>query len=168
MLFKKTLLASALLALGGFAVSASGATASSSFQVKLAINAACSVTTTGALDFTAASADSTADVTSNATNIKVTCSKTTAYNVGLTPSSNSTNGTGAMKGTGSNADTIAYSLYKTTGGTDVWGNVIGTNTKTGVGNGNAQNLTVYGKVLGSALNVTPDSYSDTVAVVVTY
>ena len=107
-------------------------------------------------------------MTTNAANIKVTCSKTTAYNVGLTPSSTNTNGTGAMKGTAGNLDTVAYALYQNSGNTTVWGNVVGTNTKTGVGNGSAQTLTVYGKVLGSNLNVTPDSYSDTVAVVVTY
>ena len=37
-----------------------------------------------------------------------------------------------------------------------------------VGNGTTQNYTVYGKVLGTNLNVTPDSYADTVSVTVTY
>jgi spore coat protein U-like protein len=168
MLFKKTLLASALLALGGFAVSASGATASSSFLVKLTINKACSVSTTGALDLGNANADSTTDVTQNASNINVKCSKTTAYKIGLKPSSNSTNGVGAMAGTGTNTDTVAYALYQDAGNSTAWGNTAGTNTKDATGNGTTQNYTVYGKVLGSALNVTPDSYSDSVAVTVTY
>jgi spore coat protein U-like protein len=168
MLFKKTVLASALLALAGFAVSASGATASSSFQVKLTINKACSVTTSGALDLGSANADSTTDVTQSASNINVTCSKTTAYKIGLTPSSNNTDGTGAMAGTGANTDTVAYALYQDSGNTVVWGNIGGTNTNDQTGNGTAQTYSVYGKVLGSSLNVTPDTYSDTVAVDVTY
>lgn len=168
MLFKKTLLATALLALGGFAVTASGATASSSFAVKLTINKACSVSTSGALDFGSANADATTDVTQNASNINVKCSKTTAYKIGLKPSSNSTNGSGTMAGTGANTDTVAYALYQDSGNSTVWGNTAGTNTKDATGNGSTQNYTVYGKVLSSSLNVTPDAYSDTVAVTVTY
>lgn len=169
MLFKKTLLASALLALGGFAVSASGANnpASTSFQVKLKINKACSVTTSGALDLGTVDANSASDVMENASNIDVKCSKTTAYKIGLTPSSTNTDGTGLMAGTGSNADKIAYALYQDNANT-VWGNVAGTNTKNDTGNGTTQNFTVYGKVLSSSLNVAPDTYSDTVSVDVTY
>lgn len=171
MLSKKTLLASALLALGGVAVSASAATAQAptNFLVKLKIDAACTVSTSGALDFSNAASNSTSDLTANAATISVTCSNATGYNVGLTPqSTTATTGTGTLKGTGGNTDTVAYALYQDSANTTAWGNVVNTNTKTGTGTGSAQSLTVYGKVLGSNLNVTPDAYSDTVAVVVTY
>ena len=165
----KTLISAALTALVagvGFAPAASGATASSTFQVKLSIAKACSVTTSGALDFGSANAGSTTDVSQNASNINVKCSKATAYNVGLQPSSNSTNGTGTMAGAiAGNTDTVAYALYQDAASATVWGT---TTTKAAVGNGTAQNYTVYGKVLGAGLNVTPDTYADNVAVTVTY
>jgi|SRR5690242_12110953 spore coat protein U-like protein len=168
MLFKKTLLASALLALGGVAVSASAAT-TATFQVKLTVNKACSITTSGDLNLGTANADSTTDVTQNASNINVKCSKTTAYKIGLKPSSNSTDGTGTMAGQATgNTDTVAYALYQDAGNSVAWGNTAGTNTQDSTGNGNSQNYTVYGKVLASSLNVTPDSYADTVSVNVTY
>lgn len=165
---KKVALAVALMSLSGFAMGAPGATASSSFQVKLTISKACSVSTSGLLDLGTVSADSTNDVTQNASNINVKCSKTTAYKIGLKPGSNSANGTGTMAGTGSNTDTITYALYQDAGNSSPWGNTAGTNTKDAVGNGTTQNYTVYGKVLSSSLNVTPDAYTDTVAVTVTY
>lgn len=173
MLFKKTLLVAALIAFGGIATAASAATnpATATFQVKLKINKACTVATTGALDFGNADADSTTDLTQSASNINVTCSKKTAYTLGLTPSSNSTNGTGTMAGSAGNTDTIAYALFQDSADATAWGT--GTNTLTAAnglvtGNGSAQSYTVYGKVLGSNLNVQPDSYADTVTVTVTY
>jgi spore coat protein U-like protein len=168
MLFKKTLLASALLALGGFAIGASAAT-TATFQVKLTVNKACSISTTGDLNLGTVDANSGGDVTQNASNINVKCSKTTPYKIGLKPSSNSTDGTGTMAGvTSGNADTIAYALYQDPSNTTAWGNTAGTNTQDSTGNGNDQNYTVYGKVLASSLNVQPDSYADTVSVNVTY
>jgi spore coat protein U-like protein len=165
----KTLISVALAALvagAGFAPSASGASVSSNFQVKLAIAKTCAVDTSGALDLGSVNADSTSNVSQNASNINVKCSKATAYTVGLTPSSNSTNGTGTMAGaTSGNTDTVAYALYQDAASATAWGT---TTTKAGVGNGTTQNYTVYGKVLGTNLNVTPDSYADTVSVTVTY
>jgi len=175
MLFKKTLLASALLALGGFAISATGATnpASASFQIKLTIAKACSVTTSGPLDLGTVDSNQSTDATANASNISVTCSKKLPYSVGLTPSSSSTDGTGTMKGTiAGNTDTIAYALYQNAGNTTAWGNTA-SNSLTAAnglaaGTGSAQTYKVYGKVLSANLNVMPDSYSDSIAVNVTY
>lgn len=174
MLFKKTLLAATVFALGGIAFTASAATnpATASFQVKLTINKACTVSTSGALDFGNADANSTSNITQSASNINVTCSKKTAYTVGLTPTSNAIDGTGTMKGaTSGNTDTIAYALYQDSGDTTAWGTGANTLTATNglvVGNGLAQNYPVYGKVLGTSLNVQPDAYADTVTVSVAY
>jgi spore coat protein U-like protein len=103
--------------------------------------------------------------------ISVTCTTPTAYTVALTPSSGSTAGAGAMTPTGGvpgNADTVPYSLYRNAARTAVWGSITGTNTVAGTGNGLAQVLTLYGRVLGTSANVRPDSYRDVVTVNVTY
>ena len=103
--------------------------------------------------------------------INVTCTTPTSYTVALTPSNNSTTGAGSMTPTGGvpgNTDAVPYRLYSNAGRSVSWGSVIGTNTVAGTGTGAAQTLTVYGRVLGSNVNVRPDSYLDTVTVTVTY
>lgn len=171
MLFKKTLLASALLALGGFAITAGAATnpATTTFKVKLVVQKACSVAATD-LDF--GTQDSTAANFGASTNgsVTVTCSKSTPYIVGLAPSNGSGVGAGGMT-SGTTSDTVNYQLYQNSGLTTVWGNT-GTlaaagNEVSGTGTGSAATaLPVYAKV--TSANVTPGSYSDTVTVNVTY
>ncbi|MDQ0572830.1 spore coat protein U-like protein [Variovorax paradoxus] len=103
--------------------------------------------------------------------INVTCTTPTPYTVALTPSNGSTTGAGTMTPTGGvpgNADTVPYRLYRNAARTTVWGSVTGTNTAAGTGNGAAQALTLYGRVLGTSANVRPDSYRDVVTVSVTY
>lgn len=103
--------------------------------------------------------------------INVTCTTPTPYTVALTPSNGATTGAGTMTPTGGvpgNADTVPYRLYRNAARTNVWGSVTGTNTVAGTGNGAAQALTLYGRVLGASANVRPDSYRDVVTVSVTY
>ncbi|WP_431108968.1 Csu type fimbrial protein [Variovorax paradoxus] len=103
--------------------------------------------------------------------ISVTCTTPTAYTVALTPSNGSTAGVGSMAPTGGvpgNTDTVPYRLYRNAARTTVWGSVTGTNTVAGTGNGLAQVLTLYGRVLGASANVRPDNYRDVVTVAVTY
>jgi spore coat protein U-like protein len=106
-----------------------------------------------------------------ASDINVACSTSTVYKVGLSPSNGSTIGAGVMTPTGGvpgNTDTVAYRLYSNAARSSPWGNVVDTNTVTGTGTGTAQALTVYGRVLGSSVNVRPDSYRDVVTVTVSY
>ncbi|MDP9975045.1 spore coat protein U-like protein [Variovorax paradoxus] len=103
--------------------------------------------------------------------INVTCTTPTSYTVALTPSNNSTTGAGAMTPTGGvpgNTDAVPYRLYSNAGRSASWGSATGTNTVAGTGTGTAQTLTVYGRVLGSSVNVRPDSYRDVVTVTVSY
>ncbi|MDM0045083.1 spore coat U domain-containing protein [Variovorax dokdonensis] len=101
------------------------------------------------------------------TTIRVLCSRPTAYNVTLIPSSNATDGSSAMKGTTSgNADTVPYRLYSNAARTAQWGS-LSSNDVEGTGNGATQSLTVYGRVPGLP-NVRPDNYKDTVTVNVVY
>lgn len=164
---KKLLIASAVAALTTAAFAAPNP-ATATFDVKLTVVKACSVTAGTSVDFGNADAGA-APSTANPTNtINVTCSKNTAYTVGLLPSNNSLVGAGAMKGTGTNTDTIAYQLRSTVGGTGTaWGDTVGTNTKAGTGSGIAQPITVWATVEGTT-NVLPDTYKDTVTVNVRY
>lgn len=96
----------------------------------------------------------------------VACTSNTPYTIGLVPSNSNTAGSGAMKGTGSNTDTVPYQLRSTSGITGtVWGNTA-QNTVAGTGTGSTVAYTVYGTV--PSANYRPDSYSDTVTINVNY
>ena len=164
----------ALVAVAGFAVNAFAATATTTFQVLFKVNKSCSVTAT---DLNLGEVDSTGlnVVTGSSGTVTVTCSKKTAYTVGLVPSSGSLLGVGVLAAQNTplayaplNADSIAYGLYKDSALTTAWGNTVGTNTVADTGTGAAATaLTVYGKTTGT-VNVTPDTYKDTVTVNVVY
>lgn len=104
------------------------------------------------------------------TTIRVRCPSGTAYNIGVLPSNNNTAGAGVMRGTGSNPDTIAYQLRRSSGTGQIWGNTATTtsagNGIAGTGNGSDQDFTVYVTVPDS--NYRPDTYSDTVRVTLNY
>lgn len=98
--------------------------------------------------------------------IMVTCTNTTPYNVGL----NQGTATGATVSnrsmTGPSSNLLGYQIHQTSGITN-WGNTVGTDTKSGTGNGLAQSLTVFGS-LTAGQNVLPGSYADTITATVTY
>ncbi|MEO6928900.1 MAG: spore coat protein U domain-containing protein [Casimicrobiaceae bacterium] len=98
--------------------------------------------------------------------IGVQCSSGSAYNVGLDAGLGGGGNINARQ-MALGANRIAYQLYSNTTRTTVWGNTVGTNTVAGTGNGNVQNLTVYGSV---PAQTTPSAgvYTDTVVVTVTY
>ncbi len=150
-----------------FISTANAATATSSFQVQITITKSCSVTSGTPINFGNVAASSPR-VTAN-TNISVTCSRLTPYTVGLAPTGSSTTGAGQMSGAiGGNTDKVPYQLAKDAAGA-IWGNdtAAGTsNVVAGTGSGAAQSLTVYAIVANA--NFTPDVYTDTVNVTVTY
>lgn len=147
------------------------ATTSSTFQVLITVNKACSVVAGAASNIDFGTVNSSATGLSASSNINVTCSKSTPYNVGLTPSNTSTVGAGVMKSAVvANTDTVAYQLRSVSATGPVWGS---TATPTAVGNGvagtgtgAAQVIPVFATVANA--NVTPDLYSDTVTVTVNY
>jgi spore coat protein U-like protein len=69
--------------------------------------------------------------------------------------------------TGPGGATLSYALYQDSSHTTNWGNTVGTDTKSGSGNGSAQTLTVYGN-LGGNQYPTPGSYSDTITATISY
>ena len=169
----KLLIVSVIAALGSIAGVANAAIDTSkttTFEVNLTVLKTCAVSATGPLSFGNADSASTADLTGTTT-INVKCSKGTAYNVGLQSGNNNSNsGAGTMRGaTQGNNDTVGYQL--TRGGGNVGATTWGTGSNAWLPsntNGGTESITVYGRVTGSALNVTPDTYKDTVTVTVNY
>lgn len=172
---KKFLLATAAVALTSAAFAATNP-ATATFDVKLTVVKACSVTAGAGstIDFGTQDADATNLSANNS--ISVTCSKGTAYTIGLTPGNNNTAGAGSMTAqnvapvTG-NTDTVPYQLRRTSATGTAWGNTNTSGTTvgngvSGTGNGAAQSIPVYATV--PSANVTPDAYKDTVTVTVRY
>lgn len=144
---------------------AMAAVATGNMTVRITIQAECKIQTASDLDFgTKGVLDAATDQTST---IGVQCTTGQTYNVGLSAGAGSGATTAVRKMTGPGAATINYSLYRDTARTLLWGVTIGTDTLAGTGNGDVQNLTVYGRVPSQ---VTPAAgvYTDTVAITVTY
>ena len=150
--------AAALISSNAFA-----ATATTTFNVQLILQAACTVSATN-LDFgTQGVLTASVDVTST---VNVQCTNSTNYTVGLDKGLNGADvANRKMKGSG--AATVNYSMYKDAGRTTNWGDTAGTGWASGTGNGAVQPLTVYGRVPAQTTPA-PDTYNDTITVTVTY
>lgn len=109
----------------------------------------------------------TSTQTDNTGTVVASCTAGTPYNISLDPGTGTGASTGNRMMTGPSAATLHYSLYSNSGRTTNWGNVIGTDTVSGTGNGLAQTLTVYGRIPASQLSA-PGVYTDTVTVTLTY
>lgn len=137
----------------------------SSFQVTLNIQGSCSIQSATDMAFGAQTAlGSNLDVSSS---IGVQCTNSTPYTISLSAGG----GTGATIAsrilTNAGGGTIGYGIFRDSNRTQVWGSTAAVDTQGGTGNGSVQTYTAYGRV---APVVTPaiGSYSDTVAVTVTY
>lgn len=137
------------------------------FTVTADIKAQCKITaTTADIDFSTQSASATN--LQGATNLKVQCTNTTPYFIGLKPDNNDVNGAGAMlKG----ADQIAYQLRQAPGMSGaIWGNTATSaavgNGVAGTGNGLVKDHPIYATVASADGAV--GTYSDTVTVTVNY
>lgn len=98
-------------------------------------------------------------------NLSVTCTNTTPYNVGL--NAGATNGATVttrqmLNGTAA----LNYTLLSGSATGPNWGNTTGSWVG-GTGNGAAQTLTVYGSIPAGQY-VTPGSYADTIVATVNY
>lgn len=145
--------------------SALAAVATGNMTVRITITAECKVQTASDLDFGSKGViDANVEQTST---IGVQCTSGQTYNVGLSAGAGSGATYAVRKMTGPAAATVNYTLYRDAARTLVWGETINTDTVAGTGNGNVQNLTVYGRVPSQA---TPAAgvYTDTVAITVTY
>lgn len=141
---------------------AQAATTSTTFAVTSTVQATCVVSATN-LAF-----GTYTGVQTNATSsVSVSCTNTTAYNVGLSSGTASGATVTTRRMSGPSSSLLAYSLYRDAARTQIWGETVGTDTVTGTGNGTAQALNVYGTIPAGQLT-TPGAYSDTIVVTVTY
>ncbi|MGF6244541.1 Csu type fimbrial protein [Paraburkholderia sp. GAS38] len=144
----------------------SNGTATATLTVSLTLQANCSIAASP-LNFGTNGVLATA--INQQTNVAVTCTNTTPYNVGLdagtVTGSSVTSRLMAGTATGNTATTVGFQLYQDSGHTTVWGNTQGTNTVAGTGTGAAQSIAVYGQVPAQS-TPKPDTYQTTVTATV--
>jgi len=150
----------------GLATPAVAGSTSGSLSATATINANCTVSTSpvafGTVDpLSGSNVDNSGAVT-------VTCTNGTAW----TAAGGVGSGTGATFATRvmtSGSNTLNYSLYTNSGRSTVWGDgTASTATVGATGNGTSQTITIYGRVPAGQGSAAPGSYSDPVAVTVTY
>lgn len=143
---------------------AQGAKTTSTFQVRLVIQAQCLAATGADLNFGIAGAlQNNLDATST---IQVQCSATTPYNISFNQGVNASTVTGRqMRGSSSNL--VGYGLYSDASRTSNWGNTVGSDTIAGTATGAPQKYTVYGRVPAQPTPA-PDNYTDVITVTITY
>ena len=137
-------------------------TATATFQVTATVPATCTISA-GPLAFGAY----TGALNNASSTVMATCTNTTPYNVGLDPGLFAGATTSTRRMTGADALGLGYSLYRDGARTQNWGDVIGTDTLVGTGNGSAQALTVYGQVPAGEF-VGPGGYADTITATITF
>jgi spore coat protein U-like protein len=100
--------------------------------------------------------------------ITVTCTNSTRWNVGLNPGTypGATVTTRRMTGPRKNSP-LAYGLYRNSARTQNWGETIGSDTESGTGTGAAQTLDVYGRVPASQ-SPAAGGYEDTITATLTF
>lgn len=148
-----------------FIAASRAATRTANFNVTAQMVSDCSIANAPNLDFGIIGVLNIA-YSSTAT-LTVVCTPGTSYSVSLDAGSvaGSTVTTRYLTGPGG---TIAYSLYRDSAYTQVWGNTVGTDTAGGTGTGSNQNYTIYGRIAAMQTTRAPGSYSSTVTATITY
>lgn len=170
MKFKKTLLAAAVFALSGFAVTASASSSTTTFQVTATVINNCVISSSnivfGNYDPTSATA-----VTAQG-GVSATCTMgdvvSVALDQGLNPTAGSTAAVPARQMI-SGVNTLPYHIYTTSGGTTEWGTGSSNQpaSQTSASVDTPLNFTTYGS-LPAGTNVPSGSYTDSVIATVTY
>ncbi len=170
MLFKKTLLATAVIALAGFALNASAASSNTTFQVTATVVNNCVINSTniafGNYDPTSATA-----VTAQGS-VTAKCTKGDVVSVALGQGSNpGTGSTGAVpaRQMKSGANLLPYDIYTTSGGTTEWGTGAANQpaSQTSASVNTPLTFVTYG-ALPAGTDVPAGSYTDSVVATVTY
>jgi spore coat protein U-like protein len=144
--------------------------ATAQFEVRLEIQAACSVQAGKGSDIDLGGQASTATGLEGKSEITVNCSRNTPYFIGMMPSNAADNGAGTLT-SGNSKDAVPYQLRSGAGkGGAIWGNTANAkevgNGVSGMGIGQEQTIPVY--VTVDSANYTPASYSDVVTVAVNF
>ncbi|MGJ8670840.1 MAG: Csu type fimbrial protein [Oceanococcus sp.] len=161
---KRISFAAAVALISAIALSAWAATTTSTFTVTMTVLSTCVAASTP-LEFgtTAGEINNPVDAT---TSVAVTCTSGTPYALGLSAGS----GDGADYATRlltntSDATTASYSLFTDETYSTVWNDT--DQTVTGLGDGEAQSIPVYGRVFAPQ-TVAQGVYTDTIVATVTF
>lgn len=155
----------ALLLAAGLPAQAAAQTASSTLGVTATVSASCTVTTSpvafGSVNTLGSAVDATGGLT-------VTCTNGTDWSA----AAGAGTGPGASvvgRKMSAGSDILNYSLYVDSNRTSVWGDGSASSAPiTDEGTGSAQSVTIYGRVQAGQSAARAGSYSDTVAVTVSY
>ncbi|KPC49543.1 Csu type fimbrial protein [Amantichitinum ursilacus] len=144
---------------------ASGMAADTSlFRVALTLQADCSITS-GVLNF--GSQSNFTNGINQSAQLSVTCSNNAPYSIGLDAGNVNGSTINGRLLQSSSGDTVQYQLYKDASRSEVWGNTAGTDALTGVGNGAAQMVPIYGQI-GARQQPAEGAYSATVTATVSF
>ena len=130
---------------------------------QIAPAASCTVST-ATLDFPIA--DALAANIDQTSTIRIACSGTTPYSIGLDAGAGAGATAAVRKLTGA-AASVDYALYRDGARTMLWGDTVGIDAEAGTCSGLAQTHTLYGRVRAQPTPV-PGTYTDTITVTVTY
>lgn len=139
------------------------ASQTATFTVQATIKGTCTAIAVPDVDFTFY--DSTAAAAVKTTNVSVTCSNGTPYNVGLNKGANGADVNNRKMKASSGADTLNYSITKP--GNTNWGDT-GADRVSGTGNGLAQPIVATLTLPAGQNGKAPDIYKDTITATVTY
>jgi spore coat protein U-like protein len=123
------------------------ATKTATFEVKVTIQSECTLTATN-LDFGSLGGLNPISGNQDAqSTLTVTCTPMTPYQIGM-DQGNVSGSTVENRVMSNGTAQLAFQLYEDTTRNDIWGNTPGSggNTVGGTGSGNAQTLTVYGRI----------------------
>ncbi|GAB7126225.1 spore coat U domain-containing protein [Silvimonas sp. JCM 19000] len=152
-----------LIARAGHAASAQAAD-TTLFRVALTLQADCSIAS-GVLNF--GSQSNFSNGINQTAQLSVTCSNNAPYSIGLDAGNVNGSTINGRLLTSSTGETVQYQLYKDASRSEVWGNTVGTDAHTGVGNGAAQLVPIYGQI-GARQKPAEGSYSATVTATVSF
>lgn len=152
------------------APSALAASATGQFNVTLTITKQCTIVAPGSIALGSFGAADLVTTTASASqSYTVNCTKSTPYTIGFSSANDASGGGGVhqMRGTGQNADVVQYSLFDaSSNGTvplDAASHVV-----SDTGTGTSQVKSLKAQVVNYTATVTPDTYTDTVTMTITY
>jgi spore coat protein U-like protein len=163
MRFQKRIIGLLLALAVGFPIGpAAAATATTTFQVTTNVNAACAIQAADLVfaNYTVVQVDGQSQ-------IQVLCTNTAQWAIGLDAGTfpGATVTTRAMTGPASSS--LNYQLFADPARTINWGNTVGTDTVSGVGNGAVEIVNVYGRIPASQTPAV-GGYADTITATVTF
>ena len=137
-------------------------TSASRYNITAHVSNSCTISATNLnfSDYTQAQLDGQSQ-------IQLTCTDATPWNVGLDGGKFPGALTSRRSMTGPAASQLDYQLYTDPARTNVWGNNVGSDTVSGTGNGFSQTLTVYGRI-PSGQRVRDGGYVDTITATITF